>query len=382
MWTALDYDLLSMIPSPAFVVLRYCDEKGLKRKSLGISIRRGRSSPFATARRILGPQRDPETLGSHTGRTMKKRLTDRFLQTVKPPAAGRDVYSDTDALGLELRVSERGMRSWSIRYRSKGGERRRTTYGTYPAIPLAEARARAREIAAAAARGLDLPKQEERQREEQSRAEERPQNLGALIDRYIEQHCRPMQRRSGMVERLFARHVPPRMAAMPLDELRRANLVELLDDLQNKKGLKAQVNQVRAHLIAALNWAADREYLEVNPFAGVKKRRLEAPRTRVLADRELRAIWRAAETRSATESGFVKALFLTGQRRDEVRCMNWSEVDIDGAVWTLLAARNKSKRDQDIPLVPTMVEVLGTPRRTGPCSAPMAAGRLTSARSH
>ena len=313
---------------------------------------------------------------------MKKRLTDRFLQTVKPPAAGRDVYSDTDALGLELRVSERGMRSWSIRYRSKGGERRRTTYGTYPAIPLAEARARAREIAAAAARGLDLPKQEERQREEQSRAEERPQNLGALIDRYIEQHCRPMQRRSGMVERLFARHVPPRMAAMPLDELRRANLVELLDDLQNKKGLKAQVNQVRAHLIAALNWAADREYLEVNPFAGVKKRRLEAPRTRVLADRELRAIWRAAETRSATESGFVKALFLTGQRRDEVRCMNWSEVDIDGAVWTLLAARNKSKRDQDIPLVPTMVEVLGTPRRTGPCSAPMAAGRLTSARSH
>jgi hypothetical protein len=227
---------------------------------------------------------------------MKKRLTDRFLQTVKSPAAGRDVYIDTDALGLELRVSDRGMKSWSIRYRPKGGERRRTTYGAYPAIPLAEARARAREIASAAARGLDLPKQEERQREDQRRAEERPQNLGALIDRYIEQHCRPMQRRSGMVERLFARHVPPRMAATPLDELRRADLVELLDDLQNKKRLKAQVNRVRAHLIAALNWGVDREYLEVNPFAGVKKRRLETPRDHVIADRELRAIWRAAET--------------------------------------------------------------------------------------
>jgi integrase len=262
------------------------------------------------------------------------------------------------------------LKAWSTRYRPRGGKRTRSSYGSYPEVTLAEARARAKEIAAAAARGLDLPEQEERQREEQRRAEERPQNLGALIDRYIEQHCRPMQRRPGMVERLFARHVPPRVAATPLIQLRRADLVELLDDLQNKKGLKAQVNRVRAHLIAALNWGVDREYLEVNPFAGVKKRRLEAPRDRVIADREVRAIWRAAETRSATESGFVKALFLTGQRRDEVRCMMWSEVDIDRALWTLPAARNKGKREHEIPLSPAMVELLGTPRRTVPVFSP------------
>jgi integrase len=297
---------------------------------------------------------------------MKKRLTDRFLQTVKPPAAGRDVYIDTDALGLELRVSERGMKSWSIRYRPKGGERRRTTYGAYPAIRLAEVRARAREIAAAAARGVDLPKEEERLREEERKAAERPHNLGSLIDRYIEQHCRPTQRRSGMVERLFDRHVPPRMAATPLDELRRADLVELLDDLQNKKRLKAQVNRVRTHLFAALNWGVDRQYLEVNPFAGVKKRKLEVRRTRVFIDREVRAIWRAAEAWPGPGSAFVKVLFLLGQRRDEVRLLDWSELDLERGVWVLPAARNKSKREHVIPLAPAVIPHLGEPRVGGP----------------
>jgi hypothetical protein len=36
---------------------------------------------------------------------MKKRLTERFVQTVAPPVAGRLVFTDAIAPGLELRVS-------------------------------------------------------------------------------------------------------------------------------------------------------------------------------------------------------------------------------------------------------------------------------------
>jgi integrase len=74
----------------------------------------------------------------------------------------------------------------------------------------------------------------------------------------------------------------------------------------------------------------------------------------------------------------VKALILTGQRRDEVRCMMWSEVDIDRALWVLPAARNKGKREQEVPLLPAMVELLGTPRRTGPVFS-LNGGRTTYA---
>ena len=145
---------------------------------------------------------------------MKKRLTDRFVQSVAPPPSERAVYIDTETPGLELRVSPDGGKSWSIRYRPKGGERRRTTYGAYPAISLAEARARAKEIAAAAARGVDLPTAEEREREEQRRAADRPQTVGDLLDRYVADYCKPNQRKWKMTERLFE------FDPEPLEEIR------------------------------------------------------------------------------------------------------------------------------------------------------------------
>jgi integrase len=294
---------------------------------------------------------------------MKKRLTDRFVQSVTPPpTSGREVYIDTEAPGLELRASSHGGKSWSIRYRPKGGERRRTTYGAYPAISLAEARARAKEIAAAAARGVDLPTAEEREREEQRRAADRPQTVGDLLDRYVADYCKPNQRKWKMTERLFEMHVKPTLGKRPLTELRRVDVVELLEELQNEKGLRAQVNRVREHVVAALNWAIEHEWIEGNPAAPIKKRKIEASRDRVLSSDEVRAIWRAADALSEPSRSLVKAWILTGQRRDEVRCMPWSEVDLGRTLWTLAAARNKGKRDHEIPLSPAMVALLGKPR--------------------
>ena len=305
---------------------------------------------------------------------MKKRLTDRFLQSVTPPASERDTYSDTEADGLELRVSPRDkngvvLKAWSIRYHLKGGERRRVTYRSYPAVTLAEARARAKEIAAAAARGIDLPEQEERQREEERKAAKRPQTVGDLLDGYVDKYCKTNQRRCRLVERMFDMHVKPAridgrpLGQKPLVELHRADLVQLLDDLQNEKGLHAQVNRVRSQLLAALNWAIEREYLETNPAAAIKKRKIEASRDRVLTDEELRSIWRAADQLSDPSRSLVKAWILTGQRRDEIAGARWSEVDFERAVLELPAGRVKVDDRHVVPLTPAVVEILeGLPR--------------------
>ena len=307
---------------------------------------------------------------------MKKRLTDRFLETATPPASGREAYSDTGAEGLEIRVSPRDnhgnvLKVWSIRYHPKGGERRRVTYGKYPATSLAEARARAKEIAAAAARGVDLPEQEARQRDEERKVAKRPQTVGDLLDRYINEYCKMNQRRWRLVERMFDMHVKPAkidgrpLGEKPLTQLRRADLVELFDDLQNKKGLRAQVNRVRSQMVAALNWAVEREFLDTSPAAAIKKRKIEASRNRVLGDDELRAIWRAADKLPSPSGSLVKAWILSGQRRDEVRCMTWSEIDLGRALWILPAARNKGKRDHEVPLSPAMLALLGDRSRLG-----------------
>jgi integrase len=298
---------------------------------------------------------------------MRKSLTDRYLQSLKPPATGRLEIVDTGATGLVLRVTANGIKSWAIRFRPKGSTQQRASYGTYPAVTLTAARQRANEIVAAAVKGIDLPAAEMREREEQRKSDNRPHTVGDLLDEYVERYCKPNQRKWTLTERMFDSHVKPAIGKIALIELRRADIVELLDDLQNEKGFKAQVNRVRSAIVAALNWAVEREYLDVNPAAAVRKRKIEASRDRVLSDDEVRAIWCAADGLSDPSQSLVKAWILTGQRRDEVRCMTWSEIDLSRAIWTLPAARNKGKRDHEIPLAPAMVALLdGLRRRGGP----------------
>jgi len=59
------------------------------------------------------------------------RLTDRTVQAAKPPVPPRKRLNirDTEVPGLVLRVTDRGVKSWSIRYRLKGQEQRREVYG-------------------------------------------------------------------------------------------------------------------------------------------------------------------------------------------------------------------------------------------------------------
>jgi integrase len=249
-----------------------------------------------------------------------------------------------------------GLKSWAIRYRPKGGAQLRETIGTYPAVPLAKARQRALAVVAAASRGDDLPAKEARERKRQASLS---RTVGDLLTEYVDAYCKVSQRRWTLTERLFDTHVRPRLGGTRLVDLRRHDVAAMLDKLQ-KAGLRAQVNRVRSQIVAALNWAVEaRGYLEANPAAAVKRRKsLETPRSRVLSDTELRAVWRAAERIGGAAGAFVMMLALTGQRRDEVRCLPRSEIMAGTADWVLPAARNKGKRDHLVPLPKAAVETI------------------------
>ena len=68
-----------------------------------------------------------------------QRLTDRFIQGIKQPKAGRLEFTDALVPGLNLRVTQSGKKSWSLVYRSPlelgksgHGKQRRLTLGRYP----------------------------------------------------------------------------------------------------------------------------------------------------------------------------------------------------------------------------------------------------------
>ena len=89
----------------------------------------------------------------------------------------------------------------------------------------------------------------------------------------------------------------------------------------------------------------------------------ERARRRVLTDEELRAVWRTAEG-GDTFGPYVRFLLLTAARRDEARELIWQEIT-DG-IWTLPAARNKTKHELVRPLSKAALRVLkGLPRIAG-----------------
>ena len=84
---------------------------------------------------------------------MQKNLTERFLQTLKPPTMGRTEFYDQTVKGLSVRVTVSGIVTFALFYRLPGDrQKRRMTLGQYPALGLAEARRKARATLLDAAR--------------------------------------------------------------------------------------------------------------------------------------------------------------------------------------------------------------------------------------
>jgi integrase len=82
----------------------------------------------------------------------------------------------------------------------------------------------------------------------------------------------------------------------------------------------------------------------------------ENPRDRVLTDRELATIWKAAPDNDYGR--IVRLLMLTGQRRDEIGGLRWAEIDTEGGVITLPSTRTKNGREHLVPLSDASASVL------------------------
>jgi integrase len=301
---------------------------------------------------------------------MTIKLTDRFLASRKAPVAGRDIYTDATMPGLAFRVSAatqsnpEGRRDWLLRYRPRQQAQRAVALGTYPAVSLSKARQRAGEIVAAAKRGVDLITAEEREAEAERVAEAKARPLREIANSYLDSVKRLRSWRD--IESRTRCHIIPKLGSKPVGEITRADVVEFLDGLERKQGLRHQVNRCRETLRLIFGYAIERELITVNPVIGVSKRKVEIPRDRTLSNGELAALWRAIDRLPEMPRAYFRVVVLTGARRNEVGRMAWSELDLDAAVWRLPAERNKSGRFFEIPLSAPVAETLRTLPRLGP----------------
>jgi integrase len=151
---------------------------------------------------------------------------------------------------------------------------------------------------------------------------------------------------------------------MSVFDVRRRDVAQRVAEIAAASGNVSAV-RARAALSAVFVWAIREGYeLPANPVAGTNRPPEPKPRERVLSEGELRAIWGALPD---TDYGsIVRLLLLTGQRRNEVGAMQWSEIKEDGN-WVIPAARCKNGREHSLPLSPMAQRIItAQPRRTVP----------------
>jgi hypothetical protein len=169
-------------------------------------------------------------------------------------------------------------------------------------------------------------------------SKESPDSLGTLADRWLAVKGEEWSKRT-LPER--RRHLTRDWAPFrdrPLPSLTWQELQARLEVIKRDHGPIA-ANRSRSTLHALCKWAK----VSPNPVALVDRAIAREPqRDRKLSLAELRAIWAAAG--DGDHSVIVKLLMLTGQRREEVGGMLWSELDLDRALWSLPGSRTKNKR--------------------------------------
>jgi integrase len=279
-----------------------------------------------------------------------------IAKVVVPPGKAEIIQFDDDIPGFGLRVRISGSRNWVFQYRI-GVKQRKLTLGSATAISAQNARSRASELHARVRLGQD-PAGEKA--ESRVRAVE---TLGSILRPFLIVKKAALKPRSyEQVERHLLVHAK-RLHGLQTTAIDRRAVAALLTDLGANNGA-GLANSVRASLSAFFGWAMREGLADSNPIIGTNKAVTKGARDRVLTDDELRLIWNALPD---SDYGYiVRLLALTGQRRDEIGGLRWSEVDLDKALISLPAARTKNKRPHDIALSPPALAILKVrPRLVG-----------------
>jgi integrase len=270
-------------------------------------------------------------------------LTDAKIKGLKPPTTGQDEYADALVPGLRLRVGSSGAKTFILRKRV-GGRARNLTLDRYHErrFTLADARKKARALISDIEAGAE-PQARGRGR----RAGQTSGTVKALFDEY--KKAKAGLRSIAEVKRIFEKYVIPEIGGRLADSITRADITRLIDGIAAPTMARA----VAAQLSAFYSWAMPRlDRLESNPCRDAWKPPKPPSRDRVLADEEIRALWKASLEEPTPFGPGIRLLLLTLQRRDEVFSSDLAEFDVKAATWTIPGARAKNGVAHIVPLSP------------------------------
>jgi integrase len=292
-----------------------------------------------------------------------KLTANAIAKATCPPDKSQALYPIEGQRGAYLRV--RGTsKTVQVQYRDATGKQRwlRVCDGAVAPKAIAEA--------VALVRGR-LAKGEDPAGEKKAETKRERARLEPALDAYEADLERRHVVKRGEVMSLLRRELARPLGNVELSTITRNDLVKRIAavEVSGRPGAARELRKVAA---VFLGWCADTGRITASPLAGWRRQRKTRMQRlersgRALEDRELPALWQAAEDDGWPFGPYLQILLLTGQRRTETALMRWSDVDLAAGVWTVPADVTKSGRSHRVPLPPQAVAILkGLPRLRSP----------------
>jgi integrase len=297
---------------------------------------------------------------------------------------------DVDKKGLRLRVTKAGGKHWQFETRIKGKLFTRAL-GEWDAVSIDEAKAEAHRLRGLTERGID-PREGERQQVAAKAAENAAAaaravaakvaaiTVGDIWPRYLAEG-KPKRRDAWKpgyradIEMMAAAGAVPKKRGQgltrpgPIYPLLALALGDVTDDaLQtwfDREALAGRHQAARALMMfrGFLRWCSARpEYRKlIDRDAGKAPAILEnlpsnTKRTDAIEVAQLPGWWQAVEQLdNQTASVYLRALVLTGARREELAGLTWANVDFQ---WRKLTVADKVDQTRTVPLTPYLAQVL------------------------
>ena len=286
----------------------------------------------------------------------RELLTPKEIQHAK--TTGKDLWLN-DGGGLYLHVRPSGGKVWRLRY-TINGKRRILDLGDGRDVSVKEARSDAQDARALIEKGIDPiedAKRQEATEEAARKAQESRRTFGQAVERWAELEL-SAGRKDGGAEcmRSLGKDVLPKLGTRPLDEVRRGDLVDILDGIVSR-GSRVQANHVFGDLKQFFNWCEARDWIERHPLRGVSKERIggrETERDRVLSPDEiveLRDKLPSASFEPQTEA-VLWIMLSTLCRVGEITQARWTDVDLEEGTWIIPAGNSKNAKEHLIHLSP------------------------------
>ena len=278
-----------------------------------------------------------------------ERLTARAVAALTTEKSQLDVWDEL-VPGLAVRVGRGGSKTFIVRYRANGRQRR-MKLGRYPTLSLAAARTKARKVLADAQGGEDPALDRKIRRS-------RDTTFGALAAEVMERKAKKLRPRTVREwQRIIDVELLPHWRQLPAGSITRRDVVRLLDAIRDR-GAPIMSNRVAEVVSAIYNGGLRRGFptVEANPAHRIEKVE-ESGRDRSLSPAEIGVVWKATEPEPPETRALFRLALLTAARIGSVCRMRWDAID-DADVWHIAAKDFKGRRPHLVPLSAEALAIL------------------------